>query len=526
MKNYLSLTCAFTLIISGIQAQELQEQTTDVNGKTFFQTSLSERSILEQEQKDFLELDLDWSNPDYNVSNNPTVDSWNPRMSVTSDGTVHVVYNDNHSNGLQKIMYRKKSPEGDWTDPIFVDTGGEIGDRNNHFPSVSASENGDVHVTYNVWAYENVRNYVAYSYYEAATDTWNDGVKVSDLLGTVNHTSGRHDVFIADSGLPVAVWGYDYRENLTNEEIYLSYFDGTDWSTDIAVSDLGDNLNAGYPHVAKLGDAKTMILFTQSTSSGVELGYKIYDEVAHTLTDFQVIPVTNTTGLNYSIASNDNNEVTLLTMHTEQSPLRAAFTTYTYDNSADEFTANGTAFEVDSPTSNSKNITIDCNEEGDCGIIYTDFQNDNNMFIAYNETDGYTEPLLINSETPALTNGPTTRFDAAGNLHVVWADKRADNDDGWDEREVAYEMGAVEVILGNTTFDSASLVVYPNPSNGVINIKTQDAYSLEIFDLLGRSISTQEIDGPTSINSINVPGTYFLHFSGQNKTLVKKVIIK
>ena len=131
---------------------------------------------------------LDWSLPDFNLSDNPGEDSWDVRL-ATEGNDVYVVYNDNHTNGLQKIMYRKKINDDEWSEAIFVDAGGEIGARNNHFPAIDAAPNGDLHVAYNVWAFENTRNYIGYSHYDAGTDTWVDGVKISDLNGTVDHRS-------------------------------------------------------------------------------------------------------------------------------------------------------------------------------------------------------------------------------------------------------------------------------------------------------------------------------------------------
>jgi len=524
MKKQLLLLCTIGMVVTTIQAQDLVEQTTDANGKIYFKSINTPKSILEKEEKTPTDLELNWTNPDHNVSEHPEVDSWNPRMSVTSDGTAHIVYNDNHPNGLQKIMYRKKSPSGDWSTPIFIDKGVDIGDRNNHFPTIVASENGDLHATYNVWAFENVRNYIGYSHYDAATETWSDGVKISDLGGTVNHNSSRHEVFMTSDDLPVAVWGWDNRENGTEEEIYLSYFDGTNWSNDIAVSDLNDGFNAGAPHIQRLGNGKTMILFTQDITGSKELGYKLYDETTHELSDFKTLPVTNFTGLNYSIASSENNDIHVLTIHTEVSPLRASFTVYKYDSAADLFEVNSSPFELDASAGNIKRIDLDCNEDGDCAIIYTDYYTDTNMYMSYNETDGFSTPLQINDENPTFI-GPSCEFDGAGNLHVVWNDMRFDDGVDFDEREVIYEMGANSP-LGITSFEDTSMVVYPNPTQGEIHIQTQGNYSLQIFDLLGRTISTQEVNGATTINTITKSGTYFLQFTGNNEVVVKKVIVQ
>ncbi len=494
-------------------------------GKLFYLAPESPQNPSQETSMRSMALELDWSTPDYNISNHPPVDSWDPRLAVGNTGNVYVVYNDNHTNGLQKIMFRKKVGVEDWTAPIFVDAGGEIGGRNNHFPAIAVSPNGDLHVTYNVWAMENARNYIGYSYYNASTDTWNDGLKISDLGGTVHHTTSHHDIYSTEDNLPVVVWGYDNRENQVNEEIYMKYFDGTNWSADIAVSDVSDNMNAGYPHIKSIGNNKALIVYSEGASTNMELRYRTYDETTHTLSAAQAITSENISGNNYILATAGTGEVMILTIHKETAPDRDVLRIYDYDHSSDSFSLSSHVFEM---TANAggllKRIDMDCNSEGDCGIIFTDFLAENNSFLEYDPTSGFGTPLIINEENPGM-DPPHAQFDPDGNLHVVWSDFRNDDGQGFNEREVIYKIG-VNTLLGVNSEQLATIAVYPNPSDGNFTISTQETCNLEIMDIMGKSLYTQTVTGTSAIDTNLSSGTYFLRFTNGRTTQVKKLLVK
>lgn len=498
---------------------------TDANGKLFFQ-SFNENPPSHSDPLSPMDIMLDWSNPDFNISNNPTIDSWDVRLAVGNTGNVYVVYNDNHSNGLQKIMFRKKVVGDEWSVPIFVDKGGEIGSRNNHFPAVAASPNGDLHVIYNVWAMENVRNYIGYSHYDAANDVWSDGLKISDLGGTVNHFNSRHDIYSTADNLPVVIWGFDFRENQVNEEIYMKYFDGDNWSSDIAVSDVTDGMDAGFPNIKSIGNNKALIVYSENTGSGImELKYKIYDEGTHELTAAQTITTENVFFNNYVLAASGTGEVMVLTIHKETGPTRDVMNVFNYDVANDSFNLSTNTFEVEANAGGlMKRIDMDCNAEGDCGIIFTDFLAQTNSFLEYSTAEGFGTPFIINEENPGF-DAPNARFDPNSNLHVVWTDYRFDDGQGFDEREVLYEMG-VNTIMGTDELSSSNIAIFPNPSRGSFTIETADTYKLEIFDLSGKLIDTRTISGNTPVNNSLSPGTYFLRFKNESGTQIKKILVK
>ncbi|SRX54796.1 T9SS type A sorting domain-containing protein [Aequorivita sp. CIP111184] len=522
-KKLLLITSFFSMGLCFAQTYGTYE--TDVNGKIFYQSPTPVLFVPQENNSGPTELSLDWSNPDYDVSNNPSKDSWDSRLAVGNTGTVYVVYSDNYSNGLQKIMFRKKVVGQGWSTPLFVDKGGEIGGKNNHYGAITSSPNGDLHVIYNVWANENVRNYIGYSYYNAATSIWSDGLKISDLGGTVNHNNSHHDLYSTDNNLPVVVWGYDFRENQINEEIYMKYFDGNDWSSDIAVSDVTDNLDAGFPYIKSIGGNKAMLVYAEGNFGSMELKYKIYDEATHNISEAKIIATENIFSNNYVLATSGTGDIMVLTIHKATGPNRDILNIYDYDSAADSFNLSSNVYEVAANAGGLlKRIDMDCNAEGDCAIIYTDFLAETNSFLEYNPTTGFGSPLIINEESPGL-DAPNARFDPQGNLHVVWSDFRFNDGQGFDEREVIYEKG-VNTNLGTDALSFTTISVFPNPTKGNFTIKTNETFILEIFDVLGKKLDTQNITGTTQIINNLATGTYFLRFINEQATQVKKLLVE
>ncbi len=501
--------------------------TTDENGKTSFsKTSNNDYKSLENETNILNAVyTLDWSNDDFNISNHPAVDSWDPRLDVGNNGTVYAVYNDNHTNGLQKIMFRKKEAGGEWSNAIFVDTGGEIGSRNNHFPAISVSPNNDIHVIYNVWAFEDVRNYIGYSYYNSSTDTWSDGVELSEAGGSVNHFNSHHDIYSTDENLPVILWGYDYRENLVNEEVYMKYFDGTNWSSDIIVSTSSDGLNAYDPYIKSMGNNKAMIIFLEDiNASEKELKYRIYDETTHELSSISTIPTVSADFLKYDLVKNENGDILIATIHNLSGPWRDIFNMIIYDESTDTFTLSEFNYEHATAGPNSLNADIDCFLDEDCAIIFADHLNEQNVYMNFSLASGYGETLVINEQDPYF-NKINCQFDLFGNLHVLWNDLRFDPGEGYLEREVFYEVGINEDLGVNDT-NFSEIKIYPNPSNGTFFINTNlSSYTLEIFDVLGRLIKTKKATENTNIH-LTTSGLYFLQFNTNEISFVKKIMVK
>ena len=109
-----------------------------------------------------------------------------------------------------------------------------------------------------------------------------------------------------------------------------------------------------------------------------------------------------------------------------------------------------------------------------------------------------------NGEWDGGANRTFTVDGAEQTLNDVWGDEPV------NVEEVAFE---------------ADINVYPNPSTGLFNITTTESMKLEVFDISGRTVKSQIIDGNTQVQLRNA-GMYFFRFSNENGSTVNKVIVK
>jgi hypothetical protein len=72
---------------------------------------------------------------------------------------------------------------------------------------------------------------------------------------------------------------------------------------------------------------------------------------------------------------------------------------------------------------------------------------------------------------------------------------------------------------------SKGISIYPNPSNGLFNITVESNMSLEVYDITGKLMNTQLLNGASSMQ-INEAGIYFLRFSNEDGTSTQKVIVQ
>ncbi len=71
--------------------------------------------------------------------------------------------------------------------------------------------------------------------------------------------------------------------------------------------------------------------------------------------------------------------------------------------------------------------------------------------------------------------------------------------------------------------------IFPNPSNGNINIETQEAIDVVIYSVSGQQIANYHFEANTNnkIDISNQPkGIYFLSYISNNKSIIKKLIIR
>lgn len=78
--------------------------------------------------------------------------------------------------------------------------------------------------------------------------------------------------------------------------------------------------------------------------------------------------------------------------------------------------------------------------------------------------------------------------------------------------------------INKSTF--GNLAVYPNPSNGILNIELENAGIIEITDVLGRIIVTEQLNAGSSQLKLgnNVNGVYFVKATVDGKTKTVKIV--
>lgn len=82
-------------------------------------------------------------------------------------------------------------------------------------------------------------------------------------------------------------------------------------------------------------------------------------------------------------------------------------------------------------------------------------------------------------------------------------------------------------VLGTSDFNTENISLYPNPASTVLNLKNAENANIQVFDVLGKLILSQEnISMDAQINVANLQtGTYFMKISKDNTVATKRFLI-
>ena len=86
-----------------------------------------------------------------------------------------------------------------------------------------------------------------------------------------------------------------------------------------------------------------------------------------------------------------------------------------------------------------------------------------------------------------------------------------------------------EVYFGNPNQVKENILLYPNPSSGIINIQTNHTFtpSIKIYNLIGELVFSQDNLNPNNQISLQQPsGIYMVVAKSMNSTSTSKLIIK
>jgi hypothetical protein len=116
----------------------------------------------------------------------------------------------------------------------------------------------------------------------------------------------------------------------------------------------------------------------------------------------------------------------------------------------------------------------------------------------------------------------TTNWDLLG--QCPWQSNNLYNDTTfWVIREnntVTINVNVLTTDVNYSDVDSGDIVIYPNPTTDVINIKSNFDGQYEIIDIKGRVI-TKTKDKSIDVSQLS-PGKYFIRVGGKTKTFIKE----
>jgi len=261
----------------------------DLDGKVSFNKSFellmktsSNSSTTNHHSKNYRDgFSIFWDDltPSVPVSNLDNYFSSYPALKIDSDNTKHVVYENKDAAG-DHIGYKYLTEGGEWSDRIYVDQFIEV--RNNHRPGLGISNNGDLHVAFTYWAYDNVKNQISYSHYDKLNESWSQEI-ISNAGGSVS-MSPNINIFSSTNNNPVVAWDEDYREDNTNPKIYLTFYNGTEWSEDQNISSL-ESVQAWGLTSANMDEENVMLTYKENDGTDYWVSSRIWNHITQTLTE-------------------------------------------------------------------------------------------------------------------------------------------------------------------------------------------------------------------------------------------------
>lgn len=114
-------------------------------------------------------------------------------------------------------------------------------------------------------------------------------------------------------------------------------------------------------------------------------------------------------------------------------------------------------------------------------------------------------------------------FENGNSLIRLYADVQF-SDDNPLVRPSAIKTGSV---LSTGNFETNMFAIYPNPSNGIINITTSEAVDIDVIDVTGKTVHQHKsLEDNATIDLSSLPkGAYFIKVSGENTNTTEKLIL-
>jgi hypothetical protein len=121
----------------------------------------------------------------------------------------------------------------------------------------------------------------------------------------------------------------------------------------------------------------------------------------------------------------------------------------------------------------------------------------------------------------------------ANNMRVIGMLQDADLETVLNVNRGAY---GITTTVNELVADAFSMSVYPNPASQStqleVNLKNSSKYVIDMFDMLGKSVYSQQFNGSTGKNVFNIPlsglnaGMYLVKVNVEGSVLTSRLIVK
>ncbi|WP_348824594.1 LamG-like jellyroll fold domain-containing protein [Flavobacterium aestuarii] len=177
--------------------------------------------------------------------------------------------------------------------------------------------------------------------------------------------------------------------------------------------------------------------------------------------------------------------------------------------------------------SNNQLVSLDLSKNINLQILYVT----GNPLVYINLQNGNNQNLIVQSSTgrkKASTGGTT--FLGITTLGCVKVDNAEYSNANWSKIKETTTTYSETCTLGLEDSQFSKVQVYPNPTNGEVNILNITLEKAAVYNVLGQLVKTFALDSVNTNNTINLSGlpkgVYYIYLINQDAASVKKVIVE
>ena len=521
MKTNSILLVVMLLFVTNVFSQI---QTEKIIGDNYRVRNLNKTDLLKPNVEDLSNKDVEnnffiW-NEEEALTTNMVGNAKHCRI-VSKNGTTHVFYSDVVGGmwSAPAIWYSKKEDsQEDWTTPIIISNASWIGTSNVYRPVATIADNGNIYVFFDV-SFDLEKHDMGFTYYNASEEQWSEPEFLFEFCPSGSTVwDVPIEVALTEDNLPIVFWTASKTGNYKTE-VYMKYFNGTDWSEGISVSDDEDDAKAFNCQITETQDNKTMIVYEEYFA----LKYRIYDKITHSLSDIQIVPEAVRTDVymgafSFSMANKNNGDILIAVYNQGDNINEVCMDTIkciNYNVENNEFTNFPHKFisKKNHKYLFNKYIRTAIDSKGNCIITYFDEYTKNISTIKFEEETGFGNPQRFN-ETNEFYYGDVAslsfdaQFDSNDNIHVAWADMRNSDPNGWVILNIYYQKGIKNIFMPAIISEPVDEELCVNET-AQFSITAEDAneYQWRVSDDTGESwsnISDNSTYSGTTSNTLTV----------------------